>query len=119
MDFISIGPEAFANKELTVIAYKGENFYRACGVIVKVTRYSTSHCVKRVDHPGEIHEDWDGNTKDESKVDRPFFQEVSCALCLRILSATEPQFKCCPKHTSGPEVVCHHCYTTEEHGQKE
>lgn len=56
-DFPYIGPECFSDKEETVIALRGENFYRACGA--PVTKLST--CVKRVEHPGIEHEDFEGN----------------------------------------------------------
>lgn len=118
MDFINIGPQAFANKEETVINWKGENFYRACGVIVQVTRYGTTSCVKRVDHPGEIHEDYDGNTKDESGPRRLIgHSNEPCAICKQEIGPDEMKFKCCPKHTSGPRVVCAKCNETAEHGQ--
>lgn len=118
MDFINIGPQAFADKEEKVINWKGENFYRACGVIVKVTRYSTTSCVKRVDHPGDMHEDYDGNTK--ADVNRGFFtenHEATCAICTNVIGVTETKFKCCPKHTPDSQVVCSECNKTAEHGQ--
>lgn len=63
-DFIDIGPECFANQEQTVISWRGENFYKACDVLVTGTvEGASSHCVKRIGHPGDIHEDFDGNTK--------------------------------------------------------
>lgn len=65
-DFIDIGPQCFANAELTIISYKGMNFYRACDTLVaKLVSGGQSFCVKRVDHPGVIHEDFDGRTRDE------------------------------------------------------
>lgn len=56
---------AFTNISETVINYKGDNFYKACGVIVNadVITGSTS-CVKRINHPGTAHEDWDGNMRE-------------------------------------------------------
>lgn len=66
MDFVNIGKECFADKNLEVISYKGENYYRACGVIVKTTRYGTTSCVKRVNHPGNVHEDYAGLLKEDS-----------------------------------------------------
>ncbi len=57
-DFPYIGPECFSDKEEKVISLKGENFYRACGE--PVTKLST--CTKRIEHPGILHEDFEGNT---------------------------------------------------------
>lgn len=53
---VEIGPGAFADGDLEVINYKGENFYRSCPVRVTESTY----CVKRVGHPGLLHEDYDG-----------------------------------------------------------
>lgn len=53
---ISLGIELFTDCDEEVISYKGENFYKACAV--KVTAFST--CVKRVNHPGVLHENYDG-----------------------------------------------------------
>lgn len=47
---------AFSNADESVINWKGENYYRACSE--QVTEHS--FCVKRLDHPGDIHEDIDG-----------------------------------------------------------
>lgn len=56
---IDIGPEAFTNGE--VINYKGANFYRACDAWVSnLENGGKSFCVKRVDHPGDFHEDYNG-----------------------------------------------------------
>lgn len=55
-DFPYIGPECFSDKDEKVISLKGENFYRACGA--PVTKLTS--CTKRVDHPGIMHEDWEG-----------------------------------------------------------
>lgn len=67
-DFIDIGPECFANKEETVISWKGENFYRACDKLVTGTlEGAASHCVKRVRHKNDC-EDYDGNTRGLSTV---------------------------------------------------
>lgn len=55
------GP-AFTNRVETIINYKGNNFYMACGTLVTgVPDEGTTTCVKRIGHPGDIHEDWDGN----------------------------------------------------------
>lgn len=59
--FIEIGPECFADDKELVISYKGRNFYKACDI--KVTNKEeggSTFCVKRVGHPGLLHEDWDG-----------------------------------------------------------
>jgi hypothetical protein len=55
--------QMFTNEARTIINWKGENFYKACDRIVHEHADGTaSYCVKRVDHPGTIHEDWDGQT---------------------------------------------------------
>lgn len=56
-----IGQFTFSNDEETVINHKGENFYKACDVLVTGTPDNgASYCVKRVNHPGNECEDWDG-----------------------------------------------------------
>lgn len=61
-DYITVlGPELFINGD--VISYKGENYYRACDYPVAEFDGSVSHCVKRVNHPSHIHEDYDGRKK--------------------------------------------------------
>ena len=66
MEFIDIAPECFADKDLTVISYKGENFYRACNALVKRHADGSSlHCVKRVGHPSVTHESYDGHVTSE------------------------------------------------------
>lgn len=64
-DFIDLGPEMFTTTDREVICWQGENFYRACGVFVHEDPIDgiQSHCVKRVNHPGKIHEDYHGNTR--------------------------------------------------------
>lgn len=63
-DFVDIGPECFANKDLSVISFKGENYYKACGKIVTGGfDGETSTCVKRQAHKNNC-EDWDGNTRE-------------------------------------------------------
>lgn len=63
---VDIGSECFANEEETIISYKGENFYKSCDhQVTDIEGGGASHCVKRVDHPGVRHEDFDGNTYDE------------------------------------------------------
>jgi hypothetical protein len=57
-DFVDIGPQCFSDKEQTVINYRGENFYRACGAPVGLH----SSCVKRINHPSPDHEDFAGTT---------------------------------------------------------
>lgn len=65
--FPTIGPECFANEDETVISWKGRNFYRGCDVFVSDSPDGgQTHCVKRVQHPGFIHEDWVGNTRTEA-----------------------------------------------------
>lgn len=58
-DIKDLDAPAFTNIAETVINYKGENYYKACPE--QVTTYS--FCVKRVNHPGDIHEDYEGNTR--------------------------------------------------------
>lgn len=61
LDFVDIGPGCFASGDKTVISYEGENFYRACGAYVADhADGSRSSCVKRVGHPGNVHENFDG-----------------------------------------------------------
>lgn len=61
VDYPVLGPEMFTNREHSVICWKGENYYRACGNQVTLNDDgSGSTCVKRVDHPGLDHEDYDG-----------------------------------------------------------
>lgn len=60
-DFINIGPECFADAEATVISYKGENYYKACNEFVSdIPDGGQAFCVKRVGHPGKIHESFNG-----------------------------------------------------------
>lgn len=51
---------AFTNRAETVISYKGDNYYKACGVIVGHYEGGLTSCVKRLNHPGNVHEDWAG-----------------------------------------------------------
>lgn len=65
-DSIDIGPLCFTNGD--VISYKGQNFYRACGEHVSYIEgegQGETTCVKRVGHPGAIHEDYDGFTRED------------------------------------------------------
>lgn len=63
-----IGPECFASTDDTVISWKGVNYYQACDeLVVAGPKGSSTHCVKRVDHPGDIHEDYDGFRKTDDK----------------------------------------------------
>jgi hypothetical protein len=66
-DFIIIGPECFSDADKTVIAWAGENYYRACGRgVVLADEGSGTTCVKRVKHPGVVHEDFHGNIMHEA-----------------------------------------------------
>lgn len=57
---IDLGPGAFTNGE--VINYEGYNYYKACDVWVSTNEDGVqAYCVKRVGHPGVLHEDYDGN----------------------------------------------------------
>lgn len=54
--------EIFTNEAQTIIHWKGANFYKACDILVRSkVGGGKSYCVKRVNHHGDIHEDWDGN----------------------------------------------------------
>lgn len=56
-----LGLECFRTDN--IISYKGENYFRACDVLVKVwPGGEQTHCVKRVGHPSVDHEDYYGNT---------------------------------------------------------
>lgn len=46
----------------TVINHEGANYYKACEHIVAIKIDGVrSYCVKRIGHPGILHEDFDGN----------------------------------------------------------
>ncbi len=63
-DIIDIGPQCFASGDLSVICFQGENYYRACGELVTgESEDEFTTCVKRVNHPDIIHEDYDGSTR--------------------------------------------------------
>lgn len=65
-DYVEIGPECFSDAAGTIISYKGENYYRACDTFVgNVLGGGQSFCVKRVGHPGSVHEDFDGNKRED------------------------------------------------------
>lgn len=60
--YTNIGPECFAIGN--VISYKGANYYKACDKFVTDRQEGEpSFCVKRVGHPGDIHEAYDGKTR--------------------------------------------------------
>jgi hypothetical protein len=59
-------PGMFASADKLVINWDGEQYYKSCGAFVsKVGDGGESSCVKREGHPGTVHEDFDGRTKDE------------------------------------------------------
>lgn len=61
-----LGPETFISEDGTVIGHKGANFYKACDVYVcDKPEGGQFFCVKRVDHPGNEHEAYNGNTRME------------------------------------------------------
>lgn len=63
---IDIGPSCFASDDEKVINYLGNNYYRACDqVVANNAEGGVSFCVKREDHPGDIHEDYDGRTRQD------------------------------------------------------
>lgn len=60
--------DAFANADKSVVNWEGRNYYQACDVLVTGSpEEGGTFCVKRVDHPGDIHEDFDGNRKTVGK----------------------------------------------------
>lgn len=64
---VDIGPECFADTDAAVISYKGDNYYRACDAfVVDLEDGGQAFCVKRVGHPGKIHEAYYGETREES-----------------------------------------------------
>ncbi len=64
-DVIELGPELFGTSDLNVLNYKGKNYYKACGAVVRHDKDTgvTSTCTKRVGHPHNLHEDYEGNFK--------------------------------------------------------
>lgn len=74
---IDIGPGCFSDEEKTVISFEGNNFYRACDEFVAGhADGSMSYCVKRVGHPGDVHEDFDGVLNSKSfRLDDPSPQD--------------------------------------------
>ena len=63
MNIVDIGPECFADEDLTVISYKGMMYYRACSaMITDLVGGGMSFCVKRIGHPGDVHENFEGMT---------------------------------------------------------
>lgn len=59
-----LGPELFLDVQERFISYKGTEYYRLCDELVLNDPHGgTTHCVKRVGHPGEEHEDERGHTK--------------------------------------------------------
>lgn len=68
---VTIGPECFSTLDRKVICWRGVNYYKACDVLVEEHKDgSTSHCVKRVGHPSNTHEDYDGRVFIEFTVDQ-------------------------------------------------
>jgi hypothetical protein len=58
-------PGMFASNDGKVLNWNGANYYRACGALVsRNLDGDSSCCVKREGHPGDIHEDYDGRTRD-------------------------------------------------------
>lgn len=63
LELIDLGNSMFCNKDETVINWKGENYYKACGAHVRhLPEGGTSSCVLRVGHNGYSHQDYDGVT---------------------------------------------------------
>lgn len=56
--------KAFATPDEDVISWRGENYYKGCDIHVRdLPDGGQSFCVKRVNHPGNLHEDFDGAIK--------------------------------------------------------
>lgn len=56
--------QIFTNEAQTIMNWAGENFYKACGFpVVENEDGSGSSCVKRIDHPGIVHEDFEGKKR--------------------------------------------------------
>lgn len=74
------GAKLFADPDLLVINFEGENFYRACGEKVRhLEEGAMTTCVKRLGHVGDIHEDYDGRTRNDYDLklgDKPLEQAV-------------------------------------------
>lgn len=69
MSIIDIGPECFASADVHVISYKGDNYYKSCDEFVADRpKGGQTFCVKRIGHPGTIHEDWDGLVRSEEPI---------------------------------------------------
>lgn len=62
-DYITIGPECFADKDAKVICWKGDNYYKACDTPVTRSLDGITHCVKPSGHPSLAHEDYLGQVK--------------------------------------------------------
>lgn len=100
IDILNVGG-AFSNADKTVVNWEGRNYYQSCDEPVVVnSEGATTHCVKRVDHPGDIHEDMDGVRKTVDKgrmtvvVSFPLNADthVGFAETLRILQSIKPIF---------------------------
>lgn len=64
MGLVDIGPECFTDDSGNVINYKGANYYKACDIFVAdLPEGGQEFCVKRVNHPGQLHEAYSGKTK--------------------------------------------------------
>lgn len=91
----------FSNADKSVISWEGSNYYRACDEPVVVSESGISGCVKRVDHPGDIHEDYDGVRKTDDKgrmtvvvtFPIPDSDAIGHGLAQNILHTLKPQFK--------------------------
>lgn len=93
---------AFSNADESVINWKGDNFYRSCDALVmEMPDGGATYCVKRADHPGDIHEDYDGVRKTDEKgrmvvaVTFPLNpdERVGFAESQRILQTLKPHFQ--------------------------
>lgn len=76
VEFVNIGPECFSDTDEKVISWKGQNYYRACDEIVcDLPEGGQAFCVKRVGHPGTIHEAYHGEIRDSATTPAPLAQE--------------------------------------------
>lgn len=94
--------DAFANADKTVVNWQGRNYYQACDELVTGSpEEGGSFCVKRVDHPGDIHEDIDGvrKTVDKGRMTVvvtftiPEGNTIGHEMAQDILRTLKPQFK--------------------------
>lgn len=93
---------AFSSGDHTVINWGGKNYYMACDEpVVENADGGGTFCVKRMDHPGDIHEDYDGirKTTDKGRMTVvvtftiPEGNTIGHEMAQNILRTLKPQFK--------------------------